>query len=104
MAQELNGAEHINLYLPATYLPAPATVFRHTLYECRLTVLDSTADCQNSVTTLGRDSGSLEYVSTFFSEYAAYRIRLCPRIQQVAQPVGTSSSARPSFIVDCHLP
>ena len=94
-----SGATHLNLYLPAA-----ATVFHHTLYQCRLTVLDSTADRKNSVTTLGRDSRGLEYMPTFFSDDAADRIRLCPRFSHLAQPAGTSGSTRTPHILDCDLP
>jgi hypothetical protein len=94
-----NGAKQIELHLPAA-----AIVFRHTLHQCRLAVLDSAADWKNSVTTLGRGPGRLEYVSTFFSNYAASRIPLCPRFNQMAEPAGTGSSALICDTADCDLP
>ena len=92
-----NGPKQIDL------LPATTTVFRHTLHQRGLAVLDSAADRENSVTTVRRCSGSLEYVSTFLSDCAACRTRLCPRIFQMAQRAIAGGSARLSSTVDCDL-
>ena len=93
-----NGAKNIDVHLPAA-----ATLFRHALHQCSLTVLDSAADCQNSVTTLGRDAGGLEYVSTLFSEHAAYRIRICAHVKQMAQPADANGRTRNPNNVDRDL-
>ena len=92
------GAKRIDLYLPAA-----ATVFRHTFYQCRFVVLDSAADWQNPVTTFGRVSSSLEYVSTFLSDHAACRVPLRRRLEQMAQPAVASGSARISYNVGSDL-
>jgi hypothetical protein len=95
----INVAKHIDLYLSAA-----TVVFRHTFYQRRFTVLDSTADRQNSLAILGWDAVGLEYMPTLLSKHAAYRLRVFPRVQQMAQPAGTSSSAFTSFTLDCDLP
>ncbi len=47
---------------------------------------------------LGGSPGSLEYVSTFFPESAAYRICVCPRVKQMAQPAVASGQCTYSLI------
>ena len=66
--------------------------------------MDSAAGCQVSLADLGRSAGCLDYVSAFFSEHTADRIRLCLCLQQMAQLADPDRSSRVSSAVDCGPP
>ena len=91
-----DAAGQIDLYLPAT-----DPVFRNPFYQCEFTVLDSAADCQNSLADLGRSTGSLDYMSTFFSEHSAYRLCLRACLLQMAQLADPDRNTFASAVIDC---